>query len=106
MVARTASAASPVSAKSRPRAAVRVGDDWWFANVHASTGRGARTHGDIALARATATRWAGDAPLDPKAARVLLESKRVRSDQQLSAREIEVDVGAVLGRIAGEISRP
>ncbi len=33
---------------------------------------------------------AGDAPLDPKAARVLLESKRVRSDQQLSSREIEV----------------
>ena len=30
---------------------------------------------------------AGDAPLDPKAARVLLESKRVRSDQQLSSRE-------------------
>ena len=33
---------------------------------------------------------AGDAPLDPKAARVLLESKRVRSDQQLSTREVEV----------------
>jgi DNA-binding NarL/FixJ family response regulator len=33
---------------------------------------------------------AGDAPLDPKAARVLLESKRVRSDQQLSSREVEV----------------
>jgi len=33
---------------------------------------------------------AGDAPLDPKAARVLLETKRVRSDQQLSSREIEV----------------
>jgi DNA-binding NarL/FixJ family response regulator len=33
---------------------------------------------------------AGDAPLDPKAARVLLESKRVRSDKQLSSREVEV----------------
>jgi DNA-binding NarL/FixJ family response regulator len=33
---------------------------------------------------------AGDAPLDPKAARVLLESRRARSDQQLSAREEEV----------------
>ena len=33
---------------------------------------------------------AGDAPLDPKAARVLLESKRVRPDQQLSSREVEV----------------
>jgi len=33
---------------------------------------------------------AGDAPLDPKAARVLLESKRVRPDQQLSTREVEV----------------
>ena len=33
---------------------------------------------------------AGDAPLDPKAARVLLETKRVRSDQQLSSRETEV----------------
>ena len=33
---------------------------------------------------------AGDAPIDPKAARVLLESKRVRSDQQLSSREVEV----------------
>lgn len=43
---------------------VRVGgDDVWFANVHASTGRGARTLGDVALARATALRWAGDAPL-------------------------------------------
>jgi endonuclease/exonuclease/phosphatase family metal-dependent hydrolase len=43
--------------------AVRVGDGGWFANLHASTGRGARTLGDVALARATATRWAGDAPL-------------------------------------------
>lgn len=43
---------------------VRVGsDDCWFANLHASTGRGARTLGDIALARVTATDWAGDAPL-------------------------------------------
>ena len=33
---------------------------------------------------------AGDAPLDPKAARVLLNSRKVRSDQQLSAREEEV----------------
>ena len=33
---------------------------------------------------------AGDAPLDPKAARVLLDSRKVRSDQQLSSREEEV----------------
>jgi DNA-binding NarL/FixJ family response regulator len=33
---------------------------------------------------------AGDAPLDPKAARVLLDSRRLRSDQQLSGREEEV----------------
>lgn len=33
---------------------------------------------------------AGDAPLDPKAARVLLDSRKVRSEQQLSAREEEV----------------
>ena len=37
--------------------------------------------------RAAAT---DNTPLDPKAARVLLESKRVRSDQQLSSREVEV----------------
>jgi len=43
--------------------AVRVGDGPWFANVHASTGRGTRTLADIAVARATAMRWAGDAPL-------------------------------------------
>lgn len=43
--------------------AVCVGDGPWFANVHASTGRGARTLGDVALARATAMRWASDAPL-------------------------------------------
>jgi endonuclease/exonuclease/phosphatase family metal-dependent hydrolase len=43
---------------------VRVGGgDAWLANVHASTGRGARTLGDVALARTTALRWAGDAPL-------------------------------------------
>ena len=43
---------------------VRIGDDdLWFANLHASTGRGARTLGDVALARATAMRWAGDVPL-------------------------------------------
>jgi DNA-binding NarL/FixJ family response regulator len=33
---------------------------------------------------------AGDAPFDPKAARVLLESRNVRADRQLSAREEEV----------------
>ena len=33
---------------------------------------------------------AGDAPLDPKAARVLLEGRRARSDRPLSAREEEV----------------
>jgi len=43
--------------------AVRVGNGSWFANVHASTGRGARALGDVALAHATAVRWAGDAPL-------------------------------------------
>src|SRR5215213_5956808 len=32
-------------------------------NWHASTGRGASTLRDVALARATAMRWAGDAPL-------------------------------------------
>lgn len=43
---------------------VRVGgDNVWFANLHASTGRGARTLGDVGLARATALRWADDAPL-------------------------------------------
>lgn len=43
---------------------VHVGDDdLWFANLHASTGRGARTLSDIALARTTALHWAGDAPL-------------------------------------------
>ncbi|HEX5146348.1 MAG TPA: endonuclease/exonuclease/phosphatase family protein [Conexibacter sp.] len=35
----------------------------WLANVHASTGRGARTHADLARARTLALRWAGDAPL-------------------------------------------
>ena len=43
--------------------AVRVGEGCWFANLHASTGRGARTLDDVALACATAMRWAGDAPL-------------------------------------------
>jgi DNA-binding NarL/FixJ family response regulator len=33
---------------------------------------------------------AGDAPLDPKAARVLLASRKVRAEQQLSGREEEV----------------
>lgn len=33
---------------------------------------------------------AGDAPLDPKAARVLLEDRVARTDQDLSAREVEV----------------
>jgi endonuclease/exonuclease/phosphatase family metal-dependent hydrolase len=43
---------------------VRVGGgDVWFANLHASTGRGARTLSDVALAHATALRWAGGAPL-------------------------------------------
>jgi len=43
--------------------AVRVGEGCWFTNLHASTGRGASTLRDVALARATAMRWAGDAPL-------------------------------------------
>ena len=43
--------------------AVRAGEGVWFANLHASTGRGARTLGDIARARVAALRWAGDAPL-------------------------------------------
>lgn len=43
--------------------AVRVGDGTWFANLHASTGRDARTLGDITRARTTAIGWAGDAPL-------------------------------------------
>lgn len=41
--------------------AVRVGDGRWFANLHASTGRRARA--DVALASATALRWADGAPL-------------------------------------------
>lgn len=43
--------------------AVRDPNGRWFANVHASTGRGARTHGDVARARTAALRWAGDAPI-------------------------------------------
>jgi endonuclease/exonuclease/phosphatase family metal-dependent hydrolase len=43
--------------------AVHVGDGYWFANLHASTGRGARTLNDVALACTTSTRWAGEAPL-------------------------------------------
>jgi len=43
--------------------ALRDGEGRWFANVHASTGRGARTLGDVARARTAALSWAGDAPL-------------------------------------------
>jgi len=42
--------------------AVRVGDGAWFANVHCST-RASRAREDVALARATALRWADGAPL-------------------------------------------
>ena len=42
--------------------AVRVGAGVWFANVHAST-RPALARADVALARATALRWAGADPL-------------------------------------------
>ncbi len=43
--------------------AVQVGDGAWFANFHASVHHDARARADIALARACALRWAGDAPL-------------------------------------------
>jgi endonuclease/exonuclease/phosphatase family metal-dependent hydrolase len=43
--------------------AVRDDAGRWFANLHASTGRGTRTHGDVARARTAALHWAGDAPL-------------------------------------------
>jgi endonuclease/exonuclease/phosphatase (EEP) superfamily protein YafD len=42
--------------------AVSVGDGLWFANVHAST-HPPRARRDVALAHATALRWAGEAPL-------------------------------------------
>ncbi len=42
--------------------AVRVRDGLWFANVHAST-RPPHARRDLALAHATAMRWAGEAPL-------------------------------------------
>ena len=48
---------------------------------------------------------AGDAPLDPKAARVLLNSRKVRSDQQLSAREEEVLRLVVAGLANKQIAR-
>ncbi len=42
--------------------AVRVREGLWFANLHAST-HPPRARGDVELARATAVRWAGEAPL-------------------------------------------
>jgi DNA-binding NarL/FixJ family response regulator len=48
---------------------------------------------------------AGDSPFDPKAARVLLESRRVRSDQQLSAREEEVLRLVAVGHANKQIAR-
>jgi len=42
--------------------AVQVGDGLWFANVHAST-HPPHARRDLAVACATALRWAGDAPL-------------------------------------------
>jgi endonuclease/exonuclease/phosphatase family metal-dependent hydrolase len=42
--------------------AVRVRDELWFANVHAST-HPPRARRDVAAACATALRWAGDEPL-------------------------------------------
>jgi endonuclease/exonuclease/phosphatase family metal-dependent hydrolase len=43
--------------------AVRDGAGRWFANLHATVHHDAHARRDIALARATALRWAADAPL-------------------------------------------
>ena len=43
--------------------AVRDGAGRWFANLHATAHHDARARRDLALARTTALRWAGDAPL-------------------------------------------
>ncbi len=43
--------------------AVRDGDGRWFANLHATVHDDAHARRDLALARATASRWAGGAPL-------------------------------------------
>lgn len=43
--------------------AVRDGEGRWFANLHATVHDDPRARGDIALARATALRWADGAPL-------------------------------------------
>jgi endonuclease/exonuclease/phosphatase family metal-dependent hydrolase len=43
--------------------AVRDGEGRWFANLHATVHHDAHAHADLALARASALRWAGEAPL-------------------------------------------
>jgi endonuclease/exonuclease/phosphatase family metal-dependent hydrolase len=43
--------------------AVRDGEGRWFANLHASVHDEARAHGELALAAASARRWAAGAPL-------------------------------------------
>jgi DNA-binding NarL/FixJ family response regulator len=48
---------------------------------------------------------AGDSPFDPKAARILLETRNVRAEQQLSAREEEVLRLVAAGNANKQIAR-